>query len=74
MWHQHVAAGFYSLSGNGELTGTHWIDESGCLVGPVATTNTLSVGAVHEEITRFSIPLVHWQVGMEYISSSHQLR
>ncbi len=43
-------AGIHRLNGNGELTGAHWIAESGLLGGPVAITNTHSVGAVHEAL------------------------
>ncbi len=38
-----VYAGMFSLNGNGEMTGTHWIEESGFLEGPVVITNTHSV-------------------------------
>ncbi|GAA4980772.1 hypothetical protein GCM10025734_00750 [Kitasatospora paranensis] len=41
------AAGFYSLNGNGELTGTHWIEETGSLALPVGITDTHGVGLVH---------------------------
>src|SRR5262245_47682604 len=43
-----VFAGFYALNGNGELTGTHWIEESGFLETPVLITNTHSVGVVRD--------------------------
>ncbi len=43
-----VFAGWFSLNGNGEMTGTTWIEESGFLEGPVMITNTHSVGAVHQ--------------------------
>ncbi len=43
-------AGIHRLNGNGELTGAHWIAEAGMLGGPVAITNTHSVGAVHEAL------------------------
>ena len=44
-----VWAGQYNLSGNGngEMTGTHWINEAGYFVGPICITNTHSVGMVH---------------------------
>jgi D-aminopeptidase len=41
------AAGRYSLNGNGEMTGTHWIDEVGELSMPVTISNTHAVGACH---------------------------
>jgi D-aminopeptidase len=42
-----VWAGHYALNGNGEMTGTHWIDDAGYLIGPVCITNTHGIGAVH---------------------------
>ncbi|WP_209425234.1 P1 family peptidase [Pararhodobacter sp. SW119] len=42
-----VRAGHFALNGNGEMTGTHWIDDAGYLIGPVMITNTHAVGAVH---------------------------
>lgn len=50
-----VFAGFFSLNGAGEMTGAHWIEESGLLEGPLAITNTHSVGAVHEGILRWGL-------------------
>jgi D-aminopeptidase len=41
-------AGTFSLNGNGEMTGTAWIEESGMLEGPVLITNTHSVGVVRD--------------------------
>ncbi len=45
-----VFAGWYSLNGNGEMTGTTWVEESGLLNGPVMITNTHSVGIVHDAV------------------------
>jgi len=45
---QPVFGGWFSLNGNGEMTGTTWVEESGFIEGPVMITNTHSVGAVHE--------------------------
>ena len=42
-----IWAGQYTLNGNGEMTGTHWIHEAGYFIGPVCITNTHSVGMVH---------------------------
>src|SRR5437660_11912053 len=39
-----VFAGWFSQNGNGEMTGTTWVEESGFLTGPVMITNTHSVG------------------------------
>jgi D-aminopeptidase len=43
-----VFAGFFSLNGNGEMTGIHWVAESGFLWGPIMITNTMSVGVVRD--------------------------
>ena len=43
-----VYAGYFSLNGNGEMTGIAWLDESGFLEGPVMITNTHSVGVVRD--------------------------
>ncbi|MEX2123746.1 MAG: P1 family peptidase [Woeseia sp.] len=43
-----VFGAWFALNGNGEMTGTTWIEESGFLEGPVMITNTHSVGAVHQ--------------------------
>jgi L-aminopeptidase/D-esterase-like protein len=48
-----VFAGWYALNGNGEMTGTTWLDESGFLEGPVAITNTHSVGVVRDAIVQW---------------------
>ena len=40
--------GFFSQNGNGDMTGTHWLVESGFLDGPVLITNTHSVGVVRD--------------------------
>lgn len=45
-----VFAGWSCLNGNGEMTGTTWIEESGFLEGPVMITNTHSVGVVHDAV------------------------
>lgn len=50
-----VLAGLFSLNGNGEMTGSHWVEESGQLSGPVLITNTHSVGAVHDAAIRWRV-------------------
>ena len=50
-----VYAGWSTLNGNGEMTGTTWIEESGFLEGPVMITNTHSIGAVHEGVIRWRV-------------------
>jgi D-aminopeptidase len=46
--HRPVFAAWFALNGNGEMTGTEWVEESGFLEGPVMITNTHSVGTVHQ--------------------------
>ncbi len=48
--YEPVFAATYSLNGNGEMTGAHWVDESGFLEDPILVTNTHSIGAVHEGV------------------------
>jgi L-aminopeptidase/D-esterase-like protein len=48
-----VFAGWFSLNGNGEMTGTTWIEESGLLEGPVLLTNTSSVGVVRDVVVKY---------------------
>jgi len=50
-----VFAGWYSLNGNGEMTGTTWVEESGFLEGPVMITNTHSVGVVRDAVIKWRI-------------------
>ncbi len=50
-----VFAAWFSLNGNGEMTGTTWVEESGFLGGPVMITNTHSVGIVRDAV-------IQWQV------------
>jgi D-aminopeptidase len=50
-----VYAGWFSLNGNGEMTGTTWIEESGFLEGPVALTNTHSVGTVRDSMIAWGL-------------------
>ncbi|RJL21766.1 P1 family peptidase [Bailinhaonella thermotolerans] len=44
------AAGWHSLNGNGEMTGTTWLSETGSLAPPVMITNTYAVGPVHRGV------------------------
>src|SRR6266481_2237091 len=45
-----VYAGFFSLNGNGEMTGTAWVEEGGLLEGPIVITNTHSVGVARDAV------------------------
>jgi len=62
-----VWAGQFSFNGNGEMTGTHWIRDGGHFTGPIAITNSHSVGMVHHELVRWMVARVpemqahhHW--------------
>jgi D-aminopeptidase len=50
IWAAPVFAGHHVLNGNGEMTGLAWVRESGLLTGPVAITNTASVGTVRDAL------------------------
>jgi L-aminopeptidase/D-esterase-like protein len=50
-----VFAGWFSLNGNGEMTGTAWLEESGFLEGPVMITNTHSVGVVRDAVVAWRV-------------------
>ncbi len=55
-----VFAGWFSLNGNGEMTGTTWVEESGFLEGPIAITNTHSVGTVRDAV-------IAWQAANDFL-------
>jgi D-aminopeptidase len=61
-----VFAGWFTENGNGEMTGTTWVEESGYLYGPAMITNTHSVGVVRDAVIRWqlkhgtSLPLDDW--------------
>lgn len=50
-----VFAAWFTLNGNGEMTGTTWVEESGFLEGPIMITNTHSVGVVRDAV-------IEWQM------------
>ncbi len=52
-WSDHAYAGFYSFNGCGEMTGIHWLEESGLLSCPIALTSTHQVGTVHEALAAY---------------------
>jgi D-aminopeptidase len=82
-----VMAGWFSMNGNGEMTGTTWIKEGGFMEGPVFITNTHSIGAVHEAAIAWmvkagkpgqawSLPVVAetWDGGLNDINGFHVKR
>jgi L-aminopeptidase/D-esterase-like protein len=50
-----VFGAWYSLNGNGEMAGTAWLEESGCLGTPILITNTHSVGVVRDAVIEWNI-------------------
>ncbi|MHA1993549.1 MAG: DmpA family aminopeptidase [Candidatus Hodarchaeales archaeon] len=50
-----VYSAIYCFNGNGEMTGSHWINESGQLRGPICLTNTHSVGIVRDAVIQWRI-------------------
>ncbi len=60
-----IFASHATLNGNGELTGTAWIDESGFLEEPILFTNTHSVGAVYEAS-------IHWRREQSFHGSNNE--
>ena len=82
-----VMAAWSTLNGNGEMTGTTWVEESGFLWGPVAITNTLSVGVVRDAVIDWAVrrkfdeflwalPVVAetWDGGLNDITGMHVTR
>jgi D-aminopeptidase len=81
-----VMAGWFTLNGNGEMTGTTWLEETGFLRGPVMITNTYSVGVVRDAVVGWlvkqgldwdwSLPVVAetWDGGLNDIEGFHVTR
>jgi len=55
VWHRKVFAAAWALNGNGEMTGTTWVNEAGWMEVPVVLTNTLSVGRVDDGVVSWMI-------------------
>src|SRR5215813_9177204 len=51
---ERVFASWFTLNGNGEMTGTTWLEESGCLGSPILITNTHSVGIVRDAVIEWN--------------------
>lgn len=49
----YVFAGLHALNGNGELTGSHWIEDAGYFLSPICITNTHSVGVAHHAVIKW---------------------
>ena len=59
-----VFAGWFTLNASGEMTGTTWLEERGLIDGPIAITNTHSVGVVRDAS-------VAWMVQQEWPADWH---
>ncbi len=55
VWQQNVFAATYTQNGNGEMTGSAWVDEAGTLESPILLTGTLNVGRVHDGVVQYLI-------------------
>lgn len=60
-WQNYSFAAFHSFNGNGEMTGSHWLQESGMLGSPIGLTNTHQVGVVRDALVERSVALGHTQ-------------
>jgi len=60
-----VYANWYSLNGNGEMTGTTWVTESGFLETPIMITNTNSVGVVRDAVLKWYVD-TNWYSGEDW--------
>ncbi len=60
-----VYANWYSLNGNGEMTGTTWVTESGFLETPIMITNTNSVGVVRDAVLKWYVN-TNWYQGEDW--------
>lgn len=54
-FHNACYAGLFSFNGSGEMTGSHWINETGLLHSPIIITNSFAVGAAYQGIYEYTI-------------------
>ncbi|ETI68971.1 DmpA family aminopeptidase [Neobacillus vireti] len=62
-----IWAGFYSLNGNGEMTGVHWVNDGGYFLSPICITNTHSVGIAHHATTKWMVNNYEKQFSTEHL-------
>lgn len=62
-WNHKVSAATFAFNGNGEMTGTHWVDEAGYLESPIVLTDTLDVGRADDGVVSWMIAR-HPQIGV----------
>src|SRR5471032_1446304 len=55
-WNSRVSAATFDLNGNGEMTGAHWVDQSGFLETPIVLTDTLDIGRADDGV-------ISWLIG-----------
>lgn len=55
VYHDQCYGAYHSFNGNGEMTGVHWLAESGLIGGPIAITNTHQVGLVRDALVEYEI-------------------
>ena len=66
-----VFAGWFSLNGNGELTGCHWVEESGRCEGPICITNTHSLGTARDATIKWLVERTGG-IGQRHHAKQHQ--
>lgn len=72
IWRDNCFAGFHSFNGCGEMTGIHWVKESGLLCSPIAITCTHQVGLVHEALVQYGaqdVPAGQGERAQSYIGA-----
>ena len=62
-----IWAGTYNLNGNGEMTGTHWINDAGYFLSPICITNTHAVGMVHHATVGWMIEQYQKEFANEHL-------
>lgn len=66
-----VFAATFALNGNGDMTGTHWVQEGGQLYGPVMITNTNDIGAVREGVLKWAADRdLAWDLGLPVVAET----
>ncbi|MBN1147801.1 MAG: P1 family peptidase, partial [Anaerolineales bacterium] len=55
IWGDNAFAGYFRFNGTGEMTGMHWLEESGLLCYPIVLTNTHQVGTAHEALVAYGM-------------------
>lgn len=62
-----VFAGVHSFNGNGELTGSHWINDGGYFSSPICITNSHSIGIVHQSTIKWMVENYHEQFNTKHL-------